>query len=226
MSSTSSLDRLCRTGRPSRTTSRRRSPRSRPPSGRGSRPPAAPSTTSWPRSRTFLRGRDRRHPGDPGARRGGVAGHRLRRHRGRHGQRGDAGAAQAARLRRRPRALRPRPGRAVGPRRRRLRRLATSSSRTTPGRPTTSSAPWRRDEQARDLPGLLVERPDGGAPASADGHGAGVPELASGPPRPTVTTGSTPTRTASIPTGSAAARRVPTPAAWAPTSTPARSTCG
>ena len=33
-------------------------------------------------------------------------------------------------------------------------------------------------------------------------------------------------RLASTPTGSAAARRAPTPAAWAPTSTPAPSTCG
>ena len=42
---------------------------------------------------------------------------------GGHRRRRDAGPAEAARVRRRPRALRPEPGRAVGPRHRRLRRL-------------------------------------------------------------------------------------------------------
>ncbi len=77
----------------------------------------------------------------------------------------------------RPRALRPRPGRAVGPRRRRLRGVEQVLRELRRTRRRLLRHPRGRDEQARDLSGLLVERPDGGAPASADGEGAGIPEL-------------------------------------------------
>ena len=80
-------------------------------------------------------------------------------------------------LRRGPRSLRPGRGRAVGPRRRGLRRQQrVLRGLHRPGRRLLRQ-PRQRDEQARDLPDLLVQRPDGGPPAPADGHGPGLPEL-------------------------------------------------
>ena len=117
-------------------------------------------------------------------------------------------------------------GRAVGPRRRRLRRVQPllRELRRTGGR--LLRQPGCGDEQAGDLPDLLVERPDGGPAGPADGHRAGVPQPPVDLRRAKGTAGSTPRSTPSTPTASGAARRAPTPAVWAPTSTPARSTCG
>ena len=91
--------------------------------------------------------------------------------------------------------------------------------------------PWRRllrqrRLQARDLPDLLVTGADAGPSERPDGARAGVPEQPVDAASPTACSGSTPTATRSTPTGSAAAPRAPTRPVWAPTSTPAPSTCG
>ena len=118
------------------------------------------------------------------------------------------------------------PGRAVGRRRGRLRGVQPLLRELRrAGRRLLRDAECG-DEQARDLPDLLVERPDGGADAPADGDGAGVPEQPVDATRRRAASGSTRTPTPSTPTGSADARRAPTPAASAPTSIRARSTCG
>ena len=84
----------------------------------------------------------------------------------------------------------------------------------------------QRRLQARDLPDLLVARPDAGPAERPDGARAGASSTASGSTSPTACSGSTRTATRCTRTASAAARRAPTRAASAPTSTPAPSTCG
>ena len=84
----------------------------------------------------------------------------------------------------------------------------------------------QRRLQARDLPGLLVAGPDAGPAERPDGAGAGVPQPPVEARVRAACAGSTRTGTRCTRTASAAAPRAPTPAAWAPTSTRARSTCG
>ena len=138
-----------------------------------------------------------------------------------------AGAARAPappRLRRHPRPLRARAGARLGPGHRRLRRAQPASSRTTAARATTSSAASARKPEIYPVywsPAQMEARQ-----SDRMAQRAVVPQPPAGPTSPTACSGSTPTRTRSTPTASAAARRARTPAASAPTSTPARSTCG
>ena len=201
-------------------TRRRRSSRSRPRYGSGSPPPAG----RWP---TCRRGRgvprrSRRHPGDSEARRGGLADHRLRRHRGGHRQLRRL-ARQAPGLRGGARAL-----------------------------PRDLAEQWDRDiveyvdsnqffenyagpaddffgdleGRSRDLSRLLVTARRW-RPVSTHGWPRRSRSLTpSGPPRRTGIAGSTRTVTRSTPTGSAAGRRARTRPVWAPTWTPAPWTCG
>ncbi len=158
------------------------------------------------------------------ARRDDLAGHRLRRHRGRHGLRrrrsSTCTAAAASSSAATSSATRRSPG--------------TRASSTT-SRATASSTHY--SGPADDFFGSVGSRPeiypvywskraDGGAPERPHGATSSRSSTTSGPTSPTACSGSTPTRTRSTPTASAAARPAPTPAAWAPTSTPARSTCG
>ena len=76
--------RRCRTGRPRPPTCRRRSGRSRPRCGPASRPPAARVEEVFAVVEQRVAARVAEIAADEGARRDGLAGHRLRRHRGRH----------------------------------------------------------------------------------------------------------------------------------------------
>ena len=167
--------------------------------------------------------RGRRDRRGEGARRDGLAGHRLRRHRGRHRHRRAAGQAAPPRLPRRARSLRARAGHWPGTRTSSTTSRATGSSRTTAARATTSSAASAPSPRSTPSTG----RRHRCRPARATGWPACRPSsTASGAASPTACSGSTPTATRSTPTASAAGPRAPTPAASAPTSTPAPSTCG
>ena len=78
----------------------------------------------------------------------------------------------------------------------------------------------------RDLPRVLVDARRWRRARATAWRASSRSSTTSGPTSPTACSGSTPTRTRSTPTASAAARPARTPAASAPTSTPARSTCG
>ena len=136
---------------------------------------------------------------------------------------GGGRAPAPPRLRRHPRPLRARPGARLGPGHRRLRRAQRLLRRTTAAPATTSSAASAR--APRSTPCTGRRRRWRRARATA-WRGSSRSSTTGGPTSPTACSGSTPTATRSTPTASAVARRARTPAAWAPTSTPARSTCG
>ena len=169
------------------------------------------------------RDRGRRDRRGEGARRDGLAGHRLRGHRGRYRPRDRAGL-----LHRRGCLV-------VRGHFEREQALAwdrgivdyVESNRffenyRGPGDDFFGSVGL----QAGDLPDLLVAGPDAGPPERPDGAGPGVPQRSVDQTSPAVSGGSIRAATRCTRTASAAARPAPTPRAWAPTSTPARSTCG
>ncbi len=165
--------RRCRTGRGRRTTCRPRSARSRPRSGPGSRPPAAPSRRSSPsssgasrqRSSEIAAARQRGETIWPVIDYADIAAGTVPREA--------LALLQPPRLPRRARPLRPRAGPRLGPRHRRLRR-AQPLLRELP-RPRRRLLRQRR-LQARDLPGLLVAGADAGPPERPDGPRAVVPQ--------------------------------------------------